>query len=458
MIKPSTRHFLVCITPFLIYAVLQTFSHTRSILQFFSGWSYLETAGKWPLDMEPLSVQEALRIDTAEQSLAEFHPCSQGERVPLAMKNIQNPVPHRTKTAIDLASRYAAYLGTLHSHSASSDALGSPGYAYRYARDVAGLDFFALTDHPEYWLLTDAKRYQVQKLVAQAAARPNFVPLFGFEYSSPAYGHYVVLDSGTVHMSLGDLSLSEFYRWLGRPEQKDALAIFAHPGFHEYRYGFEFNHLALGPKNIIPKLIAIEVFHWDEFQRYFRGFGGKKPFIDEANEQGWYLGAVASQDVHFANWGTRDQARIGLLLDKLGEDEVKEALKKRRFYATSNKDLQFAVDAQTASGWAPMGSRLAARDIFGPEVTVKARYYDHTCEKWPRRMEAVIGGQVVASYIFPDPKVPYGFPYAAEATLKIPLAEVPKRFNVYVRFFQGRGKDEAFTESSPIFFDLGGPS
>src|SRR5215510_12004131 len=39
------------------------------------------------------------------------------------------------------------FFGNLHSHTSFSDGLGTPGEAYLRARDVAKLDFMAITEH-----------------------------------------------------------------------------------------------------------------------------------------------------------------------------------------------------------------------------------------------------------------------------------------------------------------------
>jgi hypothetical protein len=39
------------------------------------------------------------------------------------------------------------FFGNLHSHTALSDGSGTPAEAYEHARDVAGLDFLAITEH-----------------------------------------------------------------------------------------------------------------------------------------------------------------------------------------------------------------------------------------------------------------------------------------------------------------------
>lgn len=40
-----------------------------------------------------------------------------------------------------------AFFGNLHSHTSYSDGLGTPRQAYAYARNIAKLDFLALTEH-----------------------------------------------------------------------------------------------------------------------------------------------------------------------------------------------------------------------------------------------------------------------------------------------------------------------
>src|SRR5262245_19598398 len=44
---------------------------------------------------------------------------------------------------------YNTYFGFLHSHTRLSDGEGTVAQAYQYARDVGGLDIFAVTDHGE---------------------------------------------------------------------------------------------------------------------------------------------------------------------------------------------------------------------------------------------------------------------------------------------------------------------
>ena len=410
----------------------------------------------WPqipelsFSFQPLTQQEALQ--TKAPLVA---PCLKPEALEPDVRNVQHALEHREQTSINLGERRAAYFGTLHSHTAASDGKGSVEDAYRYAREKAHLDFFAVTDHPEYWLLQDREAYTHQKQVAAASERPDFIPLVGFEYSHPSLGHYVVLNSEGVHQGF-DGNLQTFYEWLKRPEQTNALVIFAHPGFHDYRFAYEFKHFRFDPA-LKAKFVGLEVIHWSEYLRYFRGYFGVIPYIDEAIRQGWWVGAAASQDVHYGNWGTRDPSRIAMLLPHLSREAIDEALRRRHFYATSNRDLQFAVNAKRRDqSWAMMGDHVYGDEIPTDQVEIQVRYYDHDCVERPYRLEAVLDGNVVATYDFPPPIS--GGPAISNAgtfTLQLPLdrRRLPPRFPLYMRFYQG-DDHETFTESSALFFDL----
>jgi len=56
---------------------------------------------------------------------------------------------------LSCSARWAAdkvFFGNLHSHTSYSDGSGTPSEAYAHARDVAKLDFMAITEHNIVWL------------------------------------------------------------------------------------------------------------------------------------------------------------------------------------------------------------------------------------------------------------------------------------------------------------------
>ncbi len=73
------------------------------------------------------------------------------------------------------------FWGDLHDHSVYSDGTGSPMRAFLYARDLAGLDFFALSDHDS--LMDNVRWKLIQRLVTTFNNPPNFVTIYGYEWS-----------------------------------------------------------------------------------------------------------------------------------------------------------------------------------------------------------------------------------------------------------------------------------
>lgn len=98
------------------------------------------------------------------------------------------------------------YWGDLHSHSMLSDGSGSATHSFDFARRVARLDYYALTDHGEQLSLYGLSNslFKKSENAANAAYKPNlFVTFHGVEYTSPymggfygSYGHYTCITSG----------------------------------------------------------------------------------------------------------------------------------------------------------------------------------------------------------------------------------------------------------------------
>ncbi|MGI6702091.1 MAG: DUF3604 domain-containing protein [Christensenellales bacterium] len=88
------------------------------------------------------------------------------------------------------------YWGDIHTHSALSDGAGSAEHNAYYARYVAMLDYYALTDHSEimYW---QPSRYQkLMKSTNEANAPGKFAALNGIEWTNVQSGHYTLVFNG----------------------------------------------------------------------------------------------------------------------------------------------------------------------------------------------------------------------------------------------------------------------
>jgi len=105
-------------------------------------------------------------------------------------------------------------------------------------------------------------------------------------------------------------------------------------------------------------MVGIETWNGNKnFDEYYYGGGWETDFSywDEGNRQGWYLGALGAQDNHHADWGTLNEFRTVVLALALTREDIIDAYRNRRFYATEDSDLYLDFRCE---GY-PMGSRLS---------------------------------------------------------------------------------------------------
>jgi PKD repeat protein len=244
-----------------------------------------------------------------------------------------------------IKATYNVYYGNLHSHTDYSDGTGTPAEAYAYARDIANLDFLAVTDHGEY--LTNS---EWNDIVTQAEAYTEdgvFVAIHGFEWSHPK-GHACVWNSTERTSAIGTNTIAKFYEWLKlRPE---ALAGFNHPAEPEN----SFNGLAYNDELTDARICGIEVmnYHAGTYEQHF-------PYYIRALDNGWRIGPCANQDNHEEDWGTKNEIRTAVLAPALTKHHILTALKEQRMYSTSDKNLELYFYGNGA----PMGSTIGSGNI-----------------------------------------------------------------------------------------------
>ncbi len=286
-----------------------------------------------------------------------------------------------------------AYFGLLHAHTFASDGMGTARSAFRTARDIAKLDFFAVTDHSEYWLNGKDPVWREQGQTAFEESRPEFIGLTGFEYSNTLQGHVVVLNSSNWINAIQAPTWTGFLNWLALPEQRQTLAIFAHPGFHRYRNWFDLNHFGFD-KRLKEQFVGVEFIHKNVWRRSMDGYSGNKSFLDEALLQGWHLGPVASQDNHSEFWGIADSNRIALIMENLSRDNILDALKKRRYYSTQSPQLQLAVGLYSSKGvfLGTLGQTIPAEQLQDGGGTLRVRILEPNPQFQICRFDVLLDG------------------------------------------------------------------
>lgn len=237
------------------------------------------------------------------------------------------------------------YFGNFHSHTSYSEGVGPPSENFVWARDVAGFDFFAVTDHAE---LISAVEWDDTAAQADAANEDGvFVALRGFEWSHTLIGHSCVLATGDRTSALSTLLLGAYYDWV---DANDGLAQFNHPG----RELNNFNNLAYTAR-VNDNFFAIEVANKGDSIAE----GEYLPFYAQVLDAGWHLAPTANQDNHDQSTTCHRSVYVG---PELSRDALFEAMRARRIYATDDPNMR--ITFRVGDAW--MGSRLPVPD--GPVV------------------------------------------------------------------------------------------
>lgn len=221
------------------------------------------------------------------------------------------------------------YFGNIHAHCNLSDGKGTALEAYIYARDVARLDFFSLTDHMEQ--LTESKLEQIISAADSTRIPDVYETLWGFEWGSPIYNHsnmYMTEHFYSIDAYLND-RLNRFYNEIVR--YPPAFMQFNHPGYnpdlplHNYRQ-YEYR----GDVDEIISLMEVKS-SFDKADRH------ELSYI-QALDKGWHLSPVYNQDNHDLDWGTQNDCRAAVWLRRLSREALIEGLRHGRTYATCNKN------------------------------------------------------------------------------------------------------------------------
>ena len=266
------------------------------------------------------------------------------------------------------------YFGQLHAHTTLSDGAGDVEEAYEYARDTAGLDFFAVTDHSNsydkapagdkagtYNLTTynaDNASWVRGKAAAANAKTATFASTFGFEMTwSGGPGHINTFNTGGVVSRLNtelnnkssDAGLRAYYNLL--KASPDSISQFNHPGT---TFGNFTNFAYLDPV-IDSRITMIEVGNGEGTL----GSGGYFPSYEQytlALDKGWHVAPTNNQDNHKKGWGTSNTCRTVIWTNDLSEAGLFQAMKDMRIYATEVSDLEieYRLNGQ------PLGSILDA--------------------------------------------------------------------------------------------------
>jgi len=258
--------------------------------------------------------------------------------------------------------QYTLYYGNFHAHSnLSNDATGPlsgpPGLAFQYARDEAGIDVLALTDHSHY--MSASEYAQLQSQADLWTSNGVFVGLAAQEHGSlstsvpGAFGHMNTWEAAVViDQSAYRYNLPGTYQWLATNVDDTAglplAASFNHPYSNSGAGIWEqFQHFAYDSTGA-NAVRFLEVLNGKRTSSY-------EPEYFDALSKGWRIGALGNQDNHEGMWGDQPNnigniPLTGIWAASLTKADVLEALRARRTYAmevepaTDRISLEFIAD------------------------------------------------------------------------------------------------------------------
>lgn len=284
------------------------------------------------------------------------------------------------------------YWGDIHTHSILSDGAGSVEHNAFYARHVAKLDYYSLTDHSEIMYFQPWTFKIVEDSTNNAYEPGKFVAFQGIEWTNLDYGHHTLVFSGDSLLHPPDLMPGRFgflstteRLWQDLDEFTEAtgskaIALPHHTTKESYAHDWSYTN----PKYV--RLAEVASTHGDFLYPHdhplnYRGATGKpKEYthgtsINDGLTMGHRLTLYAASDVHSGHpghaithsgaaaghqrplsaWATRtDKPYPGgitaVFAKELTRDSVFDALYNTRVYANSDHGrplLQFSVNEVT---------------------------------------------------------------------------------------------------------------
>jgi len=279
-----------------------------------------------------------------------------------------NPLPILGKSF----QYYNVYYGDLHVHCSdiSSDALGSIDEVFQYGRDVAGLDFMAITDHAESFTPDLYKQYidKTEKYNKEG----EFVTFPGFEWTKNfSYGHKnVVFKDKPLPLPVSSVRKPDI-TWADNPAQlwklldnTEALTIphFPMPAYNQIENLYPLLLPIYDSINLksdhhqadwsckhteLQRLVEI-TSKWGEYRgktlsdhpkikEFCSNIEKRANGIQEALKQGQILGFIGGSDQHSGRPG--DGGVAGVLTRKKSRDSIWEGLRARRTFAATKHGM-----------------------------------------------------------------------------------------------------------------------
>lgn len=334
------------------------------------------------------------------------------------------------------------YFGQLHSHTNLSDGTGSIDDAFGFAKDRAKADFFAVTDHSNWFDnekdemnedITEVSQSNSEKwktlnrTALDYSQEGEFIGIPGYEMtwsgSTGGWGHINTFNTPWfVSRSNSKMDLQAYYDKIAQwPESINQLN---HPGktFGDFSdFGFY--------RTDIDKVVQLVEVGNGEGPIRGTGYFPSYEYYTRALDKGWHLAPSNNQDNHKGNWILANTARTVIVAENLTRDSLYDGIRDLRVYSTedNNLEIMYKINEQI------MGSQLDNPEKLDISVSI----LDPDANDNIAKVELISdGGAVSASKTFDSNRVEWNF-------------ELDPRFNYYYVKVTQADKDIAVT--APIW-------
>ncbi|MEW9124043.1 MAG: 5'-nucleotidase C-terminal domain-containing protein [Thermotaleaceae bacterium] len=298
---------------------------------------------------------------------------------------------------------YNFYYGQLHSHTNFSDGQGTPEQAYTWARDNGKADFFAVTDHSNWFdkesdrsneTITDVSQSTssewktLNELADTFTEDEKFVGIAGFEMTwSDGTGHINTFNTPWfASRSNSAMTLQAYYDKI--KEWPESISQLNHPGktFGDFK---DFGYYSPDVDKVVQ---LIEVGNGEGPIRG-SGYFPSYEYYTRALDKGWHVAPANNQDNHKGQWVTANEARTVVLAPSLSRENVYNAIRDLMVYSTEDKNLEISYKINGM----PMGTILSDVNTLNFEIKIEDPDLDDAIGKVSIIAD---GGAVVASKIF----------------------------------------------------------
>ena len=250
------------------------------------------------------------------------------------------------------------YFGNIHSHTDYSGGVGVPLHAFAYAKNVAGIDFLAVTDHLEN-IYYSSYEWDSTKISANlSTVNGTFISMTGFEWTSPTINHVNVFNTQNMVSPLNVNNWDNFLSDL--QNEPNAIAQFNHPGLLATNNWNNFSYKSPAIDSIF-RLIEVKKISDDSYYQM-------------ALNNGWHVSPTNNQDNHEWNWGTLDDKRTGIWCEDLTYNSIINSILKRKTFSTEDKNAKIWMECNNV----PMGEFANANQ----NSFVRIKLQDSDGELW----------------------------------------------------------------------------